>query len=264
MAYRDMVVIFLDVLGSREMRDFNTKFEIHSLFHGSVRESRERQKSDQLSHVIYDRSLYGFSDCAYIFYYYKDGIDECRKDKDKLLSVALYNTSILLTRIMSRGYTVRGGVTYGEAYLDEEGFFGPAVERAYKLESEDAKFPRVLVDAEIGARLYEFESSVQSDAWSFGIESKIRDFLPRLVLREEDGFYLNIFYHLEREGSLMYEGDELDIESVRSVLLNRIEGDMVRLAHDPRVISKLEWLKGYLLKLQCSLKEGVVTFSSTI
>ena len=76
MGYNNMVVIFLDVLGSKNMTDFETKLKIHNLFHGSIKESQRRQKSGDLSHVAYDRKLFSFSDCVFIFYFYKEVVAE--------------------------------------------------------------------------------------------------------------------------------------------------------------------------------------------
>jgi hypothetical protein len=41
---------------------------------------------------------------------------------------------------------LRGGVAEGDIIHDEEGVFGPALIRAYELESRIAMFPRVVVD----------------------------------------------------------------------------------------------------------------------
>lgn len=65
--YEDMVVIFVDLLGTKNNENFDDKLFIHQLFHGEAQINATRNKE----HVIYERKVYSFSDCAYFFYYYK-------------------------------------------------------------------------------------------------------------------------------------------------------------------------------------------------
>jgi len=259
-----MVVIFIDVLGSKEMRDFDQKYEIHSLFHSSVKESQNRQSSENLSHVAYERKLFSFSDCAYIVYYYKEGIEEQRKDESKLIQVALYNTSILLTKIMSKGYLVRGGATYGDAFVDHDGCFGPAVDRAYEIESKEAIYPQVMLDDALGRTQYEFETKTQSDSSFIMFNKMTRDRVARIANKLDDKYFLNIFYHIEMERTLSYDGEEISIDTVKEVLLNKIEGDLIACRDDERVIKKLVWFKEYVTNLSCCLKDDQITFSTTL
>jgi hypothetical protein len=47
------------------------------------------------------------------------------------------------------GFLVRGGVTVGNILHDEQSVFGPALNRAYELESRIAIFPRIVVDENV-------------------------------------------------------------------------------------------------------------------
>lgn len=65
---------------------------------------------------------------------------------------------------------IRGGITLGNLTHIEGGpLYGPAMNRAYYLESKEAKFPRVIIDAPCLAKYREvetfglFESSISSD-----------------------------------------------------------------------------------------------------
>ncbi|HCG6947033.1 hypothetical protein [Vibrio parahaemolyticus] len=262
MKYDRKVVIFIDILGSREMRDFSKKYEIHSLFHSSIRESQERQNSDALSHVVYDRKLFSFSDCAYIVYSFKEGLEKDRQDERKLIQVALYNTSILLTKIMSKGYLVRGGATFGDAFVDDDGCFGPAVDRAYEIESKKAIYPRVMLDNELGQIQYQFETEIQADPNLMFRNKMTRNRVARIANKLSDEYFLNTFYHLEMERTLSYDGEEISIDTIKEVLLNKIETDLAT-CQDERVIQKLDWFKEYVTNLSCCLKDEQVTFSFT-
>lgn len=47
---------------------------------------------------------------------------------------------------LSAGFLVRGGITVGDIYHDEHFVFGPALNRAYELESAIASVPRIILD----------------------------------------------------------------------------------------------------------------------
>lgn len=51
--YRKMVVIFVDLLGTKNNKRFEDKFLIHRLFHEEVKTNERRN----MGHVIYDRKI---------------------------------------------------------------------------------------------------------------------------------------------------------------------------------------------------------------
>jgi hypothetical protein len=65
------------------------------------------------------------------------------------------------------GFLLRGGITIGDIHHDEEVVFGPALNRAYHLESKVADYPRVILDQEV---------------------FKIFPQLPSLIVREDQQF----------------------------------------------------------------------------
>lgn len=64
--YEKMVVILVDLLGTKNNKKYDDNLFIHRLFHSEVKANENRKHE----HVIYDRNVYIFSDCAYFFYYY--------------------------------------------------------------------------------------------------------------------------------------------------------------------------------------------------
>lgn len=51
--------------------------------------------------------------------------------------------------LLGIGIPVRGGVTVGKLIHDESKCFGPAMVDAYLMESEKAKYPRVIIDKKV-------------------------------------------------------------------------------------------------------------------
>jgi hypothetical protein len=48
------------------------------------------------------------------------------------------------------GLLIRGAVTIGDIVHDDSIVFGPALNRAYELESQQAIYPRIILDPDIG------------------------------------------------------------------------------------------------------------------
>lgn len=245
--YSKMVVIFVDLLGTKNNKRFEDKFLIHRLFHGEARTNEQRN----LNHVIYDRKVYSFSDCAYFFYFYKDGIEDNRKDDMQLINIAMSNTSISLLKILNAGYLVRGGITFGDAYFDELGFFGPAVEEAYGLECSYADVPMIALSPELGKKFYDWEES-QTDMEAVNLMMTSR---PMLVEKENEKYFLNIFYQLEAFSPVLaLEDGYVEINQIKRNLYNVILRDKekykdTQVSHEKRkatIYEKLDWFEKYL------------------
>ena len=157
--FSEYLVIFVDILGSQNRIDFQETYQINKIFH----EEFERNSKNDMEHTAYFRKVYTFSDCAYIFYGFKEGVMDERKDLGKLFTVALCNCEPIFLRFVKEKIIFRGGVSYGDAYIDSNRsmFFGPAVNKAYKLESEIAIHPRIVIDSCIADEVIENISQVK-------------------------------------------------------------------------------------------------------
>ena len=58
----------------------------------------------------------------------------------------LRSIAVMQLLTVSARFLLRGGITVGDIYHDDEAVFGPALNRAYELESKVAVYPRILVD----------------------------------------------------------------------------------------------------------------------
>ena len=264
--YQNMVVIFIDLLGTKNNKRYEDKYLIHRLFHEEAKINEKRN----LDHVIYDRKVFSFSDCAFVIYYYKDGIEESKKNDMKLIQVAMYNTSISLLRILNAGYLIRGGVTFGQTYFDELGFFGPAIERAYKLESDYADIPIIAVDPDIGETYCKWERK--------NTDNKLIEYLmtsrPMLVETDKNKYFVNIFYQLEYAMPILnMPEDNIDLEEIKHKLFGVIKRDKGKYKdgksyHAERkkstIYEKLDWFERYLStkhnRLKLDIVEGGISF----
>jgi len=254
--YKKMVSIFIDIIGYQNITNFNKKYEIHRLFHEEVQIHKKRQ--EQIPHVIYDRKIYAFSDCAYFFFYYKNDIEDSRKDDTNLIYIAAYNVSLTMIRLMSKGYLLRGGITFGDVYIDELGFFGPAVERAYEIESKEAEFPRLQFDFDIGKDIFEWEHKIDNKSQEL---VNIYNEIPFVTEFDKKSYFVNPFNIIQRSVDFIIGNDILNIEEVKSVLISKIENDLKTYSNIPKIVRKLEWMKNYISTKELLLNTNIAPFS---
>ena len=110
--FSQYLVIFVDILGSQNKTDFEEMYHINKIFH----EEFEKNQNKDMEHTVYFRKIYTFSDCAYIFYKFKDEISNERKNLSKLFTVALCNCEPIFLRFLKEKIIFRGGISYGDAY----------------------------------------------------------------------------------------------------------------------------------------------------
>lgn len=221
--YRKMVVFFIDLLGTKANKSFDDKLKIHKLFNKELKGSAERTSP----HVAYGKTIFSFSDCAYILYYHKDGQEHSEEDDMALLEVAMRNTSFSLALILNSGHLVRGGIAVGDAYFDESGCFGPAVEKAYLLESTHADMPIVMLEEESGRKFLEWSERVDTQEKKDNEEMLAFIFkkgFPKLVEHDEDKrYFLNAFYYLEMTETVKGDMDEsYTLDGVRDNIISAI------------------------------------------
>lgn len=249
--YDDMIIIFLDILGTKDTQEFKTMFNIHSTFHTEMLNHQERQNN--LPHVKYLRESRSFSDCAYLIYKLKEGTERSEENLLNLFYTALYNSTISILQFYSRGFLVRGGATIGKAYTDELGFFGPGINQAYTLEDKIARVPRVVLNKELGEKLSLIEEMRIQNA-----NPLILDLMnPKRVLliqKDEDGeYFLNIFYQLQISGAIYDpQGFQLEFSKILDTLETKIENELIVNEANEKIVEKLTWMQKYLRSLEAN------------
>lgn len=242
--YTKYLVIFVDVLGSQNKTDFQESYLINTVFH----EEFQTQPNNDMPHTAYQRKVFTFSDCAYIFYQFKEKIEEERKDIGALFKVAMCNCEPIFLRLLKEKILFRGGVYYGDAYVDSERnmFFGPAVVEAYKLESKVAVHPRIIIDNFVAEKI---DENIQRTINDFLQNSPQADLFPiigestfgRGVVETDidDKYILNYLHSPENNTTLS------GCYSPSSVFLNEIVSyceSQIKMINDYRVIDKLYYL----------------------
>lgn len=137
----------------------------------------------------------------------------------------LFDASILL----------RGGITVGDVALSYGQLFGPAVVRGYALESQVARFPRIVVGEEVLEEL-----KINPALWVHDGESDVKA-ARGLLRRDFDGEYFVDYLRVIEE--------ELDDRSEYPALLDQhddfIKHGLKRYKDNASILSKYKWLREY-------------------
>ena len=165
-----------------------------------------------------------FSDSIVISY-------PCDRDYDGLFHLLMDLIYLCFTLIQNDIY-IRGGITVGEVIHDQNISWGPAFVEAYKLEEENAIYPRIIIDKKAidkGKELYAQEFPYDKDG----------DDLDKLMLLDADGaYYLD---YLSQWEEFDYLEDYLKwLNYVRNITIENLNSDFC-----PRIKMKYVWFARY-------------------
>jgi hypothetical protein len=229
-------IAFVDILGFREIVDRMTRethlFEIirdvlKELDQKSLevqqyrREKVDRKKTARSRDRVSlrgdtDLQMTAFSDC-YV-------LSEVSTPWRVLAAV-----QSLGSRLLAEGILTRGGIVQGDAYHRDRVLFGPGIIEAYKLESDVAKYPRILVEDRVRRAVWKYHE----DRWK-----------GRLLKRDVDGcWFVNLLVPSFSSWSLVADGIA-DQDS--KAYLKNLRGTLSRLwdgaKDDASHMSKVWWL----------------------
>lgn len=126
--------------------------------------------------------------------------------------------------VITHSWLVRGGITIGELFLDDMLVWGTGLVHAYKLESNVAKYPRIIIDREIfNAYVLESPSFCQDD----------------------DGYYFLDF--LNSVSSFDAHGNDNSVQLAKTSYLQLL--DNVKISgcdRSEKVYEKLRWYGNYI------------------
>jgi hypothetical protein len=134
--------------------------------------------------------------------------------------------------ISDEGIVIRGGVTVGKIVKSYGQLYGPAVVRAYELESQIARYPRIIVGKEVIEELNE-----NPGLWIHDQGTEMEE--VRGLLREGDDGQLYVDY-LRAMRSELDDYDDF-LHRHQSFIAERLE----RYSQNAKVRSKYEWMERY-------------------
>ena len=167
--YERRLILFVDFLGFKEIVD-RTATDPEAL--QKVLWAMEQLRAIGDDAMGESQRFQQFSDCVVLSF---------RVTEPSGVFYLLNDIGITTITLASAGFMIRGAVTVGDLYHDEQLIVGPAMVRAYELESKSAKYPRVIIDPEA----LEVGRSHRSNRHSRREESA---YLESFLLEDDDGW----------------------------------------------------------------------------
>jgi len=217
--YEKRLVLFLDVLGFSEIIDSTAK-KPETLV-------KLIKALDELRGIHVDRSVLKrvthFSDSIVVSY---------RIDKQAAAFSLLSGIAFGVIRMVEHGYLLRGAVTIGDLYHSKDHVVGPAMVKAYRMESKEANYPRVIVDPQIFAL-------ARSNPGETNTPEQEEEHVRNYTTKDKDGRYF--FDYVSWDSVVEVTGGENDRYPAYLKKLSRlIEAGLKH--SDPHVKEKYLWL----------------------
>lgn len=160
--YKNSLVCFIDLLGFKDEIDSGGDPSlIHDVLHGAkINESNEAsvkvEKIGQETRFQVFTKVTTFSDCIVMSFSDGDFDHSLLADWVKSAFIQFWDSICQFSMYaMRRGFVLRGGLTIGDVFHDRGIIFGPAMNRAYELESKSAKYPRIAISDLLLSKLNE-------------------------------------------------------------------------------------------------------------
>lgn len=139
--YTNQLVAFLDVLASKSK--INTKDFLpllHSMYDKTI------QIEDKMQNSLHDKlNVKIFSDNLLFARDYYEYIKISEEEKNNIRRNIIMIIARLQQEFLKRELLLRGGIAEGNCYFDKVMVMGDALIQAYKLESEVAIYPRIII-----------------------------------------------------------------------------------------------------------------------
>lgn len=143
---RRSVVLFLDILGYTELAQASNPEALNHLW-TALREAGAVLTGEMTSHIWPPPySIRVFTDNIVIGWPIPE--HPLHGDGESQLGNTFLNVAQYQLDMAVRGYFVRGGIAVGDVFIDDTTVFGPALIDAYRIESDIAVHPRVVLSEE--------------------------------------------------------------------------------------------------------------------
>ena len=233
--YEDRLVLFLDILGWRDLISETLgdpeKTKDLGLVLGLFRGQRKMVDwRNGIGNGVWpgDGRVTHFSDCIVIS---AEANLDGRLELERTLS-------FLSSGFASNGIFIRGGITLGPLYHQSDLVFGPALIRAYELESKFAHYPRVILEPFL------------ADIWAPGMAVNDKEGNRigncRTWRKDEDDWWF--FDFLQPFPSPMPPFDHVSTNHFAKYLEHpkkAIRNGLKRFQSDPKVLPKYKWMAEY-------------------
>jgi hypothetical protein len=219
--YSERYVAFVDILG------------FSNIVRASVSSPDQAEELAKILQRLANRTTStGISDADdFLGQSFSDCIVLSENATPKGLLYLLQTLTFVSLDLLSNGILVRGGIAKGQLHHTDKVVFGPALIEAYRLESQIAKFPRIILDRYARA---DFKQNKIGD----GVDPLIR---PEIQLDNDGPPFLDIFSPFRAPSLGSHERLQMIADSCRAYIQDQLNSSI----YDPGVFEKLRWLTIY-------------------
>lgn len=258
----DCCIAYIDILGFKDMIDHDSHLPVFAL-----------------------RFIKRFINLYYHTYngYSKDINAEDELDDDNLPKATIFSDSIVISQpimqlnypffidliaqlqygLFSKGILIRGGISFGKLYHDENYLFGKGLIKAYLFESQYADYPRILVDADLIEEMHRIVDQRFEHSWNDyflvngkkyyfandrGLENDEGDYSSYVVNDFDNQMYINYFSTIIEYGFMNFDANrskyqlenlisEPEFANAKSIIEAGLK------TKDHRILTKYEWLR---------------------
>jgi len=227
--YSQRYVAFIDILGFSE--------HVRQSEHASAEAQKLIQILNRISQTWADKTLQATHDTLGVEFR-STSFSDCTVLSEavtpKALQYLLFRVSQFALDLLANGFLLRGAIAKGPLHHSEQAVFGPAFLKAYGLEQDIAKYPRIIVDQ--GTH----EDFLQTQTVNMG-EVYDRFIRPDLHHSDDGPVFVDIFSGYRIAGHIPYERIVMTGEACRA----SIQAKLDRSIYNPAHYKKLRWLAIY-------------------
>lgn len=234
MEIENRIVCFIDILGYKDIiekfeKDNDTSIieKIQKAFRSALESITGIYKPDYSERMNIEPEKVEAFKKEFYFKTFSDNIIISLKYKELdnsfwgRLSIMLYFSNVFQYLMLLEGIYLRGGISYGSFYSDENIIFSIALVKAYEIESKKAVFPRIVLDNRLNDQLKKLDKKLCEQF----------DFYNLLYLDGEETIFLCPFSASDNMAGMlgeafsdpenpMFKLIEMLPETVKSIILN--------------------------------------------
>jgi hypothetical protein len=163
----------------------------------------------------------------------------------RLFSQIIHMVHAQTILLADEGILIRGGITVGKLVKSWGQLFGPAIVRAYELESKIAKYPRIVVGKEVFEEL-----AINPGLWVHDRKTD-QEAVRGLLRKDDDG---ELFIDYLRVIWDEFNDPSADYEAFLNSHHRLIQEGLVHYSNKPEIRKKYEWMEVYHAATVAQLK----------
>jgi hypothetical protein len=239
--YTDRIIAFIDILGFKKLITdtvVGSQSETEAAFNKllDLYNNIEKHLREQLEEIIEDIEITRFSDCIVI--------SVPAQNKDCLFEMCISLLHFQFGIFNKHKILMRGGITQGKLVHTDKRLFGPAMNRAYQLESQLSIYPRIIIDPIVieNRKILLTQLTEENDLYDIRNELSILLAKNKTSILKRD---FDNFYYIDYINGMYTELDEP--EEMFEYYLKDLEECINSNIKDEKVSHKFGWLKQKIL-----------------